>query len=235
MNWPINIVNDINSVLFPEVCFGCNARLSGGEYLLCTTCRHDLPLTDYNLTDENPVDRMFYGRVNIKKAASFLIFSEIGMVKNLLHYLKYRNQQQIGAFFGDWFGHQLANEDKVKVDVIVGVPLHRRKQRKRGYNQLTLFGKRLAHHLNCTYREDIIKKNQNRRTQTKKNRLARWKNTSALYQLQDVESIKDKKIMLVDDVITTGATMEACVTALELGGPSQIYVVSMAIVPLNKS
>ena len=136
------IINEINNILLPPVCFGCNARLSGGENVLCTVCRHDLPLTDYTFTEENPIDRLFYGRVPIEKAAAFLLFSDIGRVKNLLHHLKYRNQETIGAFLGDWFGGQIATGNSPEIDLVVPVPLHPKKQRKRGYNQVALFAKR---------------------------------------------------------------------------------------------
>ncbi|WP_241240802.1 ComF family protein [Maribacter sp. MJ134] len=120
-----NILNAINNLLLPRVCFGCNARLNGGEQHLCTVCRHQLPLTDYNFNDENRVDRIFYGRINIKKANSFLFFTDQGIVKNLIHNLKYRNQEQIGAFLGDWFGQQISENNHLeKVDYVIPVPLH---------------------------------------------------------------------------------------------------------------
>ena len=235
MNWPLKIINDINSILLPLVCFGCNARLSGGEHLLCTVCRHDLPLTDYNFVEENPVDRIFYGRVRVKKAASFLIFSDVGIVKNLLHHLKYKNQEAIGGFIGDWFGSQINRNKHLKIDLVIPVPLHPKKQKKRGYNQVTLFGQRLAHHLNASFRDDILLKTRNTRTQTKRNRFGRWLNNQDLFMVQNQKMLDDKQILLVDDVITTGATIEACANALLNTTKATIFVASMAVVPLNRS
>ncbi|MEM1259576.1 MAG: ComF family protein [Bacteroidota bacterium] len=231
MNWPSKIINDINSILLPPMCFGCTAQLSGGEHLLCTVCRHDLPLTDYNFNQENAVDRIFYGRVRIEKAASFLYYSKQGIVKNLLHYLKYKNQQNVGEFIGDWFGAKIANEDSLNVDIVVPVPLHPKRLKKRGYNQVELFGKKLSAHLKAEFRDDILIKTENAKTQTKKNRLARWKNSQDLFVIKHSKGTDDKNLLLVDDVITTGATIEACATALLQIPNAKIYVATMAVVP----
>ncbi|MGB5667974.1 MAG: ComF family protein [Maribacter sp.] len=229
-----NILNDINSILLPRVCFGCNARLNRGEYHLCTVCRNQLPLTEYNFNVENAVDRIFYGRINIKKANSFLFFIENGIVKNLIHYLKYKNQEQIGAFLGDWHGQIIAdNHFLEQIDAVIPVPLHRKKFKKRGYNQVSLFGKRLAYHLNAEFIEDALQKTANTKTQTKKGRIGRWQNNKALYTLTDPLRLENKKVLLVDDVITTGATMEICANTLNEVHGVTIYITSMAVVPLT--
>ena len=216
----------------PRSCFGCNARLYRGEVILCTSCRHQLPLTEHTFNEENSVDRIFYGRINIKKAASFLFLTERGIVKNLIHYLKYRNQEKIGAFLGDWFG-QLLKEDAglSHIDYVIPVPLHKKKLKQRGYNQVALFAKQLAFHINSTYRDDILVKTANTKTQTKKNRLSRWYDNRSLYQLKNPDVLINKNILLVDDVITTGATMEICAQNFISIEGITIYVVSMAVVP----
>ncbi|CAZ95478.1 ComF family protein [Zobellia galactanivorans] len=227
-----NILNDINSILAPRVCFGCNAHLYGGEQLLCTICRNDLPLTDYSFNDENPVDRIFYGRINIKKASSMLFFSNRGIVRELIHYLKYRNQEQIGTFLGDWYGQILKDNHELTdtIDMVIPVPLHRKKLKKRGYNQVASFAKRLAFHLKTAYVDHILVKSANTKTQTKKSRIGRWQSDKMLYTVTDIEFIKNKHILLVDDVITTGATMELCARALAKAPGTTLYVASMAVV-----
>lgn len=230
-----NILNDINTVILPKVCFGCNAHLSRGEEHLCTLCRNDIPLTEYNFNVENPVDRIFYGRIDVKKASSFLFFRENSIVQQLIHHLKYRNQPQIGVFLGDWYGQRLKEENSpiTEMDFVVPVPLHRIKMRKRGYNQVSLFAKRLAHHLNAELAENVLKKTANTRTQTKKGRIGRWQGNKALYILENTDKLKYKKILLVDDVITTGATMEICArTLLDVPGVD-LYIASMSVVPLT--
>ena len=227
-----NILNDINSVLLPKLCFGCNTLLLRGEEHICTVCRNQLPLTEYTFNAENPVDRIFYGRINISKASAFLFFTDQGIVKNLIHYLKYKNQEQIGYFLGEWYGLTLKNNNYLRdIDYVIPVPLHPKKRRKRGYNQVSLFAKTVATHLNAQYLENVLIKTANTRTQTNKTRLLRWHNKQALYLLTDHKLLRNKKVLLLDDVITTGATMEACAIALSEAPGIEIYLASMAIVP----
>ena len=228
-----NILNDINTILVPQVCFGCNDHLIRGEHLICTVCRNDLPLTDYTFNEENPVDRIFYGRINIKKASAFLFFAENGIVQQLIHNLKYRNQEQIGVFLGDWYGQTLRENGDLYgiVDMVVPVPLHRKKLRMRGYNQVSEFAKRLAHHLDADYVDHLLVKTANTRTQTKKGRIGRWQGNKALYTLSDENYAKNKTILLVDDVITTGATMEICAKKLSEVAGATLYVASITVVP----
>ena len=225
------ILNDINNVLLPPVCFGCNAHLIRGEHHLCTVCRNDLPLTDYTFNEENPIDRIFYGRINVKKASSFLFFTENGIVKQLIHHLKYKNQEQIGVFLGDWYGQILKKDSALGViDAVIPVPLHKRKLNKRGYNQVAKFAERLAFHLNTDYVDDILVKTANNKTQTTKGRLGRWYGDKALYTLADSDYFMNKNVLLVDDVITSGATMEICSKALLETEGISIHIASMAVV-----
>ncbi|WP_405384582.1 ComF family protein [Maribacter sp. LLG6340-A2] len=226
-----NILKDVTNILLPISCFGCNARLYGGEVMLCTLCRHQLPLTEYNFNDENAVDRIFYGRINIKKANSFLFFTDIGIVKNLIHHLKYKNQEKIGLFLGDWFGQILkANGHLNSIDYVIPVPLHRKKLRKRGYNQVALFAQRIAFHINATYADDLLIKTANTKTQTKKSRLGRWYDNRSLYEIKNSHLLEHKNILLLDDVITTGATMEICASSFKKIEGVVIYIASMAFV-----
>nr|WP_299340210.1 ComF family protein [Allomuricauda sp.] len=226
------IINDINNILLPIVCFGCNVRLSRGENILCTVCRHELPLTDHNFTDENAIDQLFYGRIPLRKGASFVFFAKDGIVKNLLHHLKYKNHEEIGSFFGDWYGSLLKSDIGLKsVDVVVPVPLHPKKEKKRGYNQVKLFAQRLAHHLKVDLKTDLLVKSVNTKTQTKKDRQLRWLGNQAIFQANASDSIPYKHILLVDDVITTGATVEACATELFKLGDITVSVASIAFVP----
>lgn len=226
------ILNDINSVLLPQVCFGCNARLNRGEPTLCAVCRDHLPLTDFNYTEDNMVDQIFYGKIPVEKAASFLFFYENGIVKELLHYLKYRKQEKVGIFLGEWYGQLLAQEGALQhIDVVVPVPLHPKKLRKRGYNQVALFGQCLAKHLNAEFVGDGLIRTANTTTQTFKGRLERLMGKQDLFRPKDLVRLRGKSILLVDDVITTGATMEACGRALLEIPETKLYIGSMAVVP----
>ncbi|MGB5821836.1 MAG: ComF family protein [Saonia sp.] len=191
-----------------------------------------MPLTEYNFIDENPVDHIFYGRVAIKKANSFLFYIENGIVQRIIHHLKYKNQQEIGSFLGDWYGQVLKEENTLgHIDLIIPVPLHKKKLKKRGYNQVARFGERLADHLNAIYTEGILVKTKNTRTQTRKNRIYRWQGDQDLYILSDPLFLKHKNVLLVDDVITTGATLEACAKVLQKAEGVNIYIATMAVVP----
>lgn len=153
-------------------------------------------------------------------------------MKNLIHYLKYRNQPQIGAFLGDWWGELLKEGGLAsQIDCVVPVPLHPKKQRKRGYNQASLFGQRLACHLGVPFMEDALMKTANSKTQTRKNRWYRWQGSSDLYTLTVPGELLHKGVLLVDDVVTTGATLEACGRALLQAEGVRVYVAAMAVVP----
>lgn len=148
-----------------------------------------------------------------------------------MHHLKYKGQEQIGGFLGDWFGQILReNNHLTAIDYVIPVPLHKRKLRKRGYNQSSLFAQRLAFHLNSTYSDDLLLKTANTRTQTKKTRLGRWYDNRSLYEVTNEDLLKNKKILLVDDVITTGATMEMCATVIKNIPGTTVYIASMAVV-----
>lgn len=227
-----NIINDLNTVLLPHVCFGCNARLYRGEQILCTPCRDQIPLTEFNFSEENSLDRTFYGRIDIEKASSFLFFNDIGVVKNLIHYLKYKNQPQIGLFLGDWYGSLLKKDKGLPIiDMVLPVPMHPKKLKKRGYNQVEGFGKRLAYHLKAAYCDDILIKSTHTQTQTQKSRIFRWQHQSPSFAITKTHTLAYKKILLVDDVVTTGATLEACAKAINDEMNATIYIATMAMVP----
>ncbi|WP_306012519.1 MULTISPECIES: ComF family protein [unclassified Allomuricauda] len=226
------IINEINNILLPRACFGCNAQLFRGEHVLCAVCRHDVPLTDHNYLEENAVDRIFYGRIPIKKAASFVYFSKNGLVKNVLHWLKYKNQEQIGGFFGDWCGTLLKESGQLKdIDVVVPVPLHPKKLKKRGYNQVALFARHVAQHIGADYCDNWLIKTKNTKTQTKKGRQTRWETSKDAFTLDFSKNISYTRVLLVDDVITTGATIESCAQALLQVKGLEVSVLSMAVVP----
>jgi len=190
-----------------------------------------LPLTDYNFNEENTLDRIFYGRIPIKKASSFLFFTENSIVQQLIHHLKYKNQEQIGTFLGDWYGEILKENAFLEgVDVVIPVPLHTKKLNQRGYNQVALFAQTIATHIGADYRDNVLIKTANTKTQTTKTRIGRWQENKALYKLTDLNALKNKKVLLLDDVITSGATMEICTQALLETEGISVYIASMAVV-----
>ncbi|MGS2741429.1 ComF family protein [Sinomicrobium sp. M5D2P17] len=230
MIFPLRIVSDIYNLLFPEMCPGCSVRLSPGERIICTACRHQLPVTEYHRTRENPVEKIFYGRVKIEFATAFLLFRKKGVTQQLIHHLKYKGHSEIGTFLGKWYGTCLLETDlSNKVDMVIPVPLHPKKQRKRGYNQVSAFAKCIAQALQVEYREDILVKTTNAKAQTFKTRLARWKESESIFDIRQGMPSVPCHILLVDDVITTGSTLERCTRTLQKHGNVKVSIATMAI------
>ncbi|MBL4939263.1 MAG: ComF family protein, partial [Lutibacter sp.] len=162
-------LKDIFNLFFPEVCLCCHEHLVNNETIICLVCRHDLPLTNFSFEKDNLVEKSFYGRIPIENATALFYFSKKGKVQQLIHELKYNKQQQVGTLAGNWLGSEMAESNRFeRMDCIIPVPLHQKKLKSRGYNQVTTFGKSLAKILNITYDETILVKISSTKTQTKK-------------------------------------------------------------------
>ncbi|WP_022825693.1 ComF family protein [Hymenobacter norwichensis] len=223
------IIADFVGLIFPKVCLACEEPLSRGEDHLCTICRAQLPYTDYHLlpADANPLARRFWGRVPVRYALSYLRFLRRGRVQHLLHQLKYRGQRDIGLVLGRWYGHDLARQG-YQFDAVVPVPLHTRKLAKRGYNQSDPFAAGLAESLGIPWHADALRRLEHTDSQTRKNRLERWQNVAAVFEAADVAAIQGKHVLIVDDVLTTGATLEACAAALLAAGAAEVSIATIA-------
>lgn len=211
----VHIWNDFISLFFPVVCVSCGKSLFRNENRICTHCLYHLPRTGFHLINDNPVAKIFWGRVNIQAAAAFFTFTKGGKVQQLIHQLKYKGQKEVGICIGNWYGHELrTNQVFQTIDLIVPVPLHKKKLRKRGYNQSAYFAEGLASSLHIPTDPAILFRSSASETQTKKSRFFRWKNVEHLFYIKNENRIQHKHILLVDDVVTTGATLEACAQAL---------------------
>ncbi len=209
------LLKDIFQLFFPDVCLSCKLQLTKNETVICTTCRHDFTQTDYTTKSNNQIEKSFYGRIPIEEATALFYFHKKGKIQELIHQLKYKGHQEIGVFFGNWLGNEISESNRFKtIDYIVPVPLHPKKLKKRGYNQLTKFGEALSSTLNISFVEHKLGKIESTTTQTHKGKDARWKNVKELFYLTDTAFFENKHILLIDDVITTGATLEACSTKL---------------------
>ncbi|MEM9686214.1 MAG: ComF family protein [Bacteroidota bacterium] len=227
----MNLFKTINTLLFPPLCLACTYPLTSNEVLVCTQCRHQLPLTHIHTDDADTVAKVFYGRVKIAKATALFWFEKQSIVQHLIHQLKYKGHQEIGTLLGNWLGAELCKTAHYStVDVVIPVPLHPRKQRQRGYNQVSTFGLALAAHLNALYLEDVLIKTQHTKTQTYKTRLLRWNTIKERFAIRHRDAIANRHILLVDDVITTGATLEACAHTLLCVENVKISIAAMAIV-----
>ncbi|HEY9047334.1 MAG TPA: phosphoribosyltransferase family protein [Ohtaekwangia sp.] len=189
----------------------------------------EIPQTNYHRTDHNPLHDRLSNRFKLEKATALFRFSKTSRVQHLLHALKYKHQPEIGIMLGKVLGQRLAETSGWnQSDLIIPVPLHKSRRRKRGYNQSAKFAEGLSEKLTIPFSDDILEKKVKTDTQTKKNKLNRWQNVDEVFHVKNPLAIKDKRILLVDDVITTGATVEACAQTLIKNGCRAIQVASIA-------
>ena len=208
--WIDHLVN----LFYPNVCQSCGNSLKQQEEIICLSCVLQLPKTGFHMHEENPVSRVFWGRVNIKAATSFLFFSKQGKVQNLIHQLKYRRQKEVGVELGKLFGIDLQKSPLfTNIDFIIPVPLHPKKLRKRGYNQSLVIAEGLSKSMDVEIFTGLQRKIHSS-TQTKKSRYERWENVKDIFEVVNATALENKSILLIDDVLTTGATLEACATVL---------------------
>ncbi|PAM95939.1 amidophosphoribosyltransferase [Flavobacterium sp. IR1] len=220
----------IIDLFFPKVCAGCHSLLLTNETVLCTVCRHEIPLTQYHLDTNNEAVKKFYGKIDIQHASAFLYYNKKGIVQELIHNLKYKGHQQIGTVLGEWYVEDLKKViPETPFDVIIPVPLHPKKFRERGYNQVSTFGRALSKGLNVAYADTVLYRKKYSKTQSKKDLLGRSENIENLFDVIDSEKNHNKHFLLIDDVLTTGATLEACCRALLKIPGARISIACMAI------
>ena len=223
------LLADLYSLFFPLVCQSCQRVLTTNEILICLYCRADLPLAKLSEVATNEVERIFYGRTVIEFGTSLLFYEQNGMAQQLIHQLKYKGQEELSALLGQWMGEELRVSKRLpSIDFVVPVPLDRRKMKKRGYNQVDGFGREIARMLNAHFVENNLKSRTSKDTQTKKNRFDRWLNVKNNYYLSDPSVFANSSLLIVDDVITTGATLEACCSALFKSEGVKISIATMA-------
>lgn len=225
----MQFLKDFFHLFYPKLCANCKNNLTENETVICTFCRHDLPLTNFIDYKKNIVHVTFYGRVSIEKAYSLLFFRKIGITKKLIHELKYKGNEDIGIFFGNWLGEVLKeNKQFSDVDFIVPVPLHLKKMKTRGYNQVTKFGQSLSKHLKISFIENVLIRIATSKTQTFKDRFERFNNLNTKFLLKDASIFTNKHVLLIDDVITTGATLEACIKELQKTKGIKVSILTIA-------
>lgn len=219
----------LTNLFFPKACVGCDAFLMSNEVTICTNCRHELPLTSHHLHQENETTQKFYGRMQVEYGSSFMYFHKKGIVQEIIHSLKYRGHEEIGTLIGDWYSEDLKNNAILKtVDSIIPVPLHPRKLKERGYNQVTTFGKSLSHNFEIPLDENLLHRNSYSKTQTFKNIIGRADVTQALFDISFTREHHNKHYLLIDDVLTSGATLEACGKAILKIPGAKLSIITMA-------
>ena len=207
---------DAMQLFFPHNCMGCGSDVLSEKSMLCLRCNSSLPYTGYESIENNPIENIFRGRVTIKEAASTFYFSKGHLVQHLIHQLKYKGNKDVGQYLGALMGKTLLQSNRFSnIDYLVPLPLYADKEFKRGFNQSTV----ICNGISDTMQKPVMNNNVIRQrytdTQTKKHRAERWENVEGSFAIKDPAKLHGKNVLLVDDVITTGATLEACAQCLQ--------------------
>lgn len=223
------MIKNLVNLLFPKICHGCETFLLKNESVVCSACRHDLPFTNHHTVKENETYKKFYGRLPVSHASSIVYFHKKGIVQELIHKLKYKKTEEIGAFFGNLYHSEIAKIHALeKFDEILPVPLHPKKLRERGYNQVTKFSQAISESIKVPVNETILVRKHYSKTQTKKNLLNRTEIHPTIFDVTFSEKDHGKHFLLVDDVITSGTTLEACGKAILKIPGAKLSVITIA-------
>ena len=209
------LINEIKDSLlhlaFPHVCECCGTDNLQAEHLLCLRCLSALPTTNFHLHVNNPVEKIFWGRIALTCATAQYYFTKESMIQHLMHQFKYKGNKEVGIYLGKLMGWAMAESKRfLSVDALIPLPLHESKEHKRGYNQAALLCEGISAVLNKPVLKNIVSRPEKTETQTRKSRIQRWQNMEGKFELTAASTIENKHLLLIDDVVTTGATLEAC-------------------------
>jgi ComF family protein len=208
--------NGLIHLLYPRLCACCNDTLQLGETAICISCLYEMPRTRFHDMDNNPVSQLFWGKFKFEQASALFFYNKGNQYQNLIHSLKYRGQTNIGSFLGAELGQELKNSKYFKnIDYVIPVPLHKKRLKERGYNQSSFIAEGLATSLNTKTDSQNLKRKKYTSTQTKKSKFERWLNMESVFELENTQLFENKHILLIDDIITTGSTIESCALALQ--------------------
>jgi len=225
----MEILLDFINIIFPKVCPACGELLVKNESVICTGCLYALPRTDFHLEEDNPVAKTFWGRVRLENATSYYSYQSGSYLRRLIHELKYRGFQEIGEELGRQFGNELKSTAFSESELIIPVPLSKNKKIKRGFNQSECIARGLSFSMKKTVNSTAVIKSKNTSTQTKKSRYDRWLNVEDSFKVIDASAIQQKHILLVDDVVTTGATIEACASEILKVPDTKVSVATLGV------
>lgn len=211
----ISVVEDAIRCIAPRLCQVCTTALPNGSHFICLNCEDVLPTTMFHFQKNNPFIDKFFGRIPLNAGSAYLYFSKKGVAQHLVHQLKYKGNTKLGINLGERYGFHLKESPLYQnIDFIIPVPLHKKREYNRGYNQSNLFAQGLSRSMEIPYEDDLVIRSRKTSTQTKKTRLQRFNNVDGAFQVVRPEFLKDKHVLLVDDILTTGATLEACAQEL---------------------
>jgi ComF family protein len=221
---------DLFNLLFPDLCIVCGENLLKNEQHICMSCLHAIPKTNYHHISDNPIEKRFWGKVETLRGTAFFFFQKGSPFQKLLHALKYKGNKEIGEVLGKYAASDLLDSaDFNSVDVIIPVPLHPQKFKIRGYNQSEWIAQGLSVVLEKPIDTTSLIRTRENTTQTKKSVYQRYENTEGIFELTDKNLLTGKHILLVDDVLTTGSTLEACIQALLVVDNVKISIFTLAV------
>lgn len=207
----MNIFRYVLDLFFPECCLACTQRLVEQEKYLCITCLSELPLTHYIHNRNNKLKELFAGRFPFQKIASYAFFMKGGILQPVIHELKYNNRPNLGVFLGELLGKELSQSQFCDdIDLLVPIPIHPKRTQERGYNQSLKIIEGIVKHINCPFNDANLRRAVNNPSQTGLSRTERWNNVENIFEIIDPSIFEGKHILLVDDVVTTGSTLESC-------------------------
>ena len=196
--------------LFPHTCCGCGTDILPEDSTLCLHCLHALPETCFEWHPSNPAEKMFWGRLPLQSAGATYYFTKESLVQHLMHQLKYKGNKELGIQLGMLMGDALKKSGRFPADALIPLPLFPAKEKRRGYNQATVLCEGISATMHIPVWDQVVKRPEHTETQTQKGRVERWKNMEGKFIVQDPALLQNKRLLLVDDVVTTGATLEAC-------------------------
>ncbi len=220
---------DLMHFFFPHICAGCGSDLILQEQTVCIQCHTSIPETGFATIAGNPIEKIFYGRLPVVAATSSYFFTKDAALQNLIHALKYKGQQEVGFQLGKWMGLQLNASGRFNtIDALIPMPLFPERERKRGYNQAAVLCHGIAEITGIPVETNWFGRNKATATQTRKGRNERWENVHDSFSVMDLQKPQGKHILLVDDVITTGATLEACGTCITSIPQTKLSIATLA-------
>ena len=229
MNYLYDLWDDFISLLFPRLCYACGNHLLRNESLICTGCYVIIPRANYHLDIENPVAQLFWGRCLIERAAAFSFYSKGSRIRNLIHNLKYKGIKEVGYELGRIYGQSLKSSGFTSgIDLIIPVPLLISKKRQRGFNQSESISNGIAEATGLPVNTDSLARIRISATQTNRSRYERWTNVEGIFSILEADALRGRHILLVDDVITTGSTIESCANELLKVEGVKVSVVALA-------
>jgi ComF family protein len=230
MSYLYDLWDDFISLLFPRLCYACGGNLLRNENLICTECYILIPRTNYHLQEDNPVARLFWGRCKIERAAAFSFYNKDSRIRKLIHNLKYKGIREVGLELGKIYGQSLSDSDFLNgIDMIIPVPLHPSKKRTRGFNQSEIISVGFSGATGLPVCGGILERTTRSDTQTRRSRYDRWVNVEGIFTVTDRSKLEGKHVLIVDDVITTGSTLESCAVELLKSEGVKVSVAALAV------